>query len=138
MASSYQMISQAFYFRCAILFCFNYPTAALAQYRLIAQLCASDDKELTGKLACNEANLNVITHLGIYKRKMTVQESLAHPYLAEYSVPENEPVVRGPMTVQESLAHPFFAEYSVPENEPVVRGPCVIKECNECHRILTE
>lgn len=42
---------------------------AIAQYRLIAELCGSPDQELMSKLASNEAILNVITHLGVYKRK---------------------------------------------------------------------
>lgn len=42
----------------------------MAQYRLIAELCGSPDRELLAKLASNEAILNVITKLGVYPRKV--------------------------------------------------------------------
>lgn len=42
---------------------------AMAQYRLIAQLCGSPDEDLLAKLASNEAILNVIKQLGVYPRK---------------------------------------------------------------------
>lgn len=47
----------------------NLKFLAMAQYRLIAQLCGSPDLELLAKLASNEAILNVITKLGVYSRK---------------------------------------------------------------------
>ncbi|VDM25016.1 unnamed protein product [Toxocara canis] len=113
---------------------------AVAQYRLIAELCGSPDKDLMGKLARNEAILNVITHLGVYKRKRFADffPKSFPPDLIDFldRVLVLDPEKR--MTVQEALAHPYLAEYSVPEDEPVACGPFVIKECNDCHRTLTE
>uniref|UniRef100_A0A9J2P3C0 Protein kinase domain-containing protein n=1 Tax=Ascaris lumbricoides TaxID=6252 RepID=A0A9J2P3C0_ASCLU len=115
-------------------------TAAMAQYRLITELCGSPDKDLMAKLARNEAVLNVLTHLGVYQRKRFVDffPKSFPPDLIDFldRILVLDPEKR--MTVQEALAHPYLAEYSVPEDEPVAPGPFVIKECSHPHRTLNE
>uniref|UniRef100_A0A8R1TS87 mitogen-activated protein kinase n=1 Tax=Onchocerca volvulus TaxID=6282 RepID=A0A8R1TS87_ONCVO len=113
---------------------------SMAQYRLIAELCGSPDPELLAKLASNEAILNVIIKLGVYSRKsfsdyfpktfskhlvdfldrilvldpekrMTVTDALSHPYLEEYSMPEDEPVADGPFILDEGSSGRTVAEW---------------------------
>lgn len=103
---------------------------SMAQYRLIAELCGSPDRDLLAKLASNEAVLNVITKLGIYPRKNFADyfPKTFSPHLVDFldRILVLDPEKR--MTVTEALAHPYLEEYSMPEDEPVADGPFILDE----------
>uniref|UniRef100_A0A915PKV0 mitogen-activated protein kinase n=1 Tax=Setaria digitata TaxID=48799 RepID=A0A915PKV0_9BILA len=103
---------------------------SMAQYRLIAELCGSPDPELLAKLASNEAILNVITKLGVYSRKSFSDyfPKTFSKYLVDFldRILVLDPEKR--MTVTEALSHPYLEEYSMPEDEPVADGPFILDE----------
>uniref|UniRef100_A0A1I8E9J7 Mitogen-activated protein kinase n=1 Tax=Wuchereria bancrofti TaxID=6293 RepID=A0A1I8E9J7_WUCBA len=108
----------------------SYDTQAMAQYRLIAELCGSPDPELLAKLASNEAILNVITKLGIYSRKSFPEyfPKTFSKHLVDFldRILVLDPEKR--MTVTDALSHPYLEEYSMPEDEPVADGPFILDE----------
>nr|CDP91429.1 BMA-PMK-3, isoform b [Brugia malayi] len=103
---------------------------SMAQYRLIAELCGSPDPELLVKLASNEAILNVITKLGVYSRKSFSEyfPKTFSKHLVDFldRILVLDPEKR--MTVTDALSHPYLEEYSMPEDEPVADGPFILDE----------
>uniref|UniRef100_A0A183DNR8 mitogen-activated protein kinase n=1 Tax=Gongylonema pulchrum TaxID=637853 RepID=A0A183DNR8_9BILA len=110
---------------------------SMAQYRLIAELCGSPDRDLLAKIASNEAILSVITKLGVYPRKSFADyfpktcSMLVIDFLDRILVLDPEKR----MTVAEALAHPYLREYSMPDDEPIADGPFTLDEGSSCKTI---
>ncbi|MFH4975854.1 hypothetical protein AB6A40_002563 [Gnathostoma spinigerum] len=104
----------------------------MAQYRLIAELCGSPDDDLKAKLSSDEAVYKVILNLGTYPRKCFADVfSNCSPKLVDFldRILVLDPEKR--MTVTEALAHPYVADYSMPDDEPTVTEPFSIDDCEQ-------
>ncbi|VDN02564.1 unnamed protein product [Thelazia callipaeda] len=112
---------------------------SMSLYRLIAELCGSPDQELLSKLVSNEAVVNVINKLGLYPRK-SFEDYFPQNVSIELIDFLDRILVLDPekrMTVTDALSHPYLAEYSVPEDEPVAGGPFILDEVSS-DRTLSE
>ncbi|VDK48888.1 unnamed protein product [Anisakis simplex] len=113
---------------------------SMAQYRLITELCGSPDKDLLAKLSHNEAIVNVIKHLGEYKRK-NFMEYFGNSFSPDLIKFLDKILVLDPekrMTVQEALEDAYLRDYHAPDDEPVASEAFVINECNDHQKTLQQ